>query len=81
MVHGFRRVGESSGGVFVFNGMDTVDASNASPSMRNLGHSYLVDSTSVIKDLHAIIASKLAARARGLLPKGQEPELYWQLPQ
>lgn len=81
VVHGFRRVGESSGGVLVFKGMDTVDASNASPSMRNLGHSYLVDSTSVIKDLHAIIASKLAAKARGLLPKGQEPEAYWQLPQ
>jgi esterase/lipase superfamily enzyme len=81
VVHGFRRVGESSGGVLVFKGMDTVDASNASPSMRNLGHSYLVDSASVIKDLHSIIASKLAARARGLLPKGQEPEVYWQLPQ
>ena len=61
VVHGFRRVGESSGGVLVFKGMDTVDASNASPSLRNLGHSYLVDSASVIKDLNAIIASKLAA--------------------
>jgi len=81
VVHGFRRVGESSGGVFVFKGMDTVDASNASPSLRNLGHSYLVDSASVIKDLHAIIASKLAARARGLQPMGKEPEVYWQLPQ
>lgn len=81
VVHGFRRVGESSGGVLVFKGMDTVDASSASASMRNLGHSYLVDSTSVIKDLHAIIASKLGAKARGLLPKGQAPELYWQLPQ
>lgn len=81
VVHGFRRVGESSGGVLVFKGLDTVDASNASPSLRNLGHSYLVDSTSVLKDLHAIIASRLAARARGLLPKGQEPEIYWQLPQ
>lgn len=81
VVHGFRRVGESSGGVLVFKGMDTVDASNASPSLRNLGHSYLVDSATVIKDLHAIITSKLAARARGLLPKGQEPEIYWQLQQ
>lgn len=81
VVHGFRRVGESSGGVLVFNGMDTVDASNASPSMRNLGHSYLVDSTSVLKDLHAIIASKLAARARGLTQMGVAPETYWQLPQ
>lgn len=81
VVHGFRRVGESSGGVLVFNGMDTVDASNASPSMRNLGHSYLVDSTSVLKDLHAIIASKLAARSRGLTQMGVAPDMYWQLPQ
>jgi esterase/lipase superfamily enzyme len=81
VVHGFRRVGESSGGVLVFKGMDTVDASSASASMRNLGHSYLVDSTSVIKDLRAIIASKLAAKARGLQAKGQDPDAYWALPQ
>ena len=81
VVHGFRRVGESSGGVLVFKGMDTVDASNASGSLRNLGHSYLVDSTSVIGDLRAVIARKLAAGSRGLLPKGKDPESYWQLPQ
>lgn len=80
VVHGFRRVGESSGGVQVFNGMDTVDASSASPSTRNFGHSYLVDSTSVIKDLHAIIGSRLAAKARGLIQMGAAPDIYWQLP-
>lgn len=81
VVHGFRRVGESSGGVLVFNGLDTIDASNASPSVRNLGHSYLVDSTSVLKDLEAIIGRSLAASARGLRAMGVAPQSYWQLPQ
>lgn len=79
VVHGFRRVGESSGGVLVYKGLDTVDASEASSSTRNFGHSYLVDSASVLKDLHAVIASSLAAKARGLTQMGTAPDLYWQL--
>lgn len=80
VVHGFRRVGESSGGVLVYDKLDTVDASNASTSIRNFGHSYIVDSASVIKDLSAVIAGRLAARARGLIEKGASPDVYWQLP-
>lgn len=80
VVHGFRRVGESSGGVQVFSGMDTVDASNASQSIRNFGHSYIVDSASVIGDLRAIVAERRAAKARGLTQMGAVPDIYWQLP-
>lgn len=80
VMHGFRRVGESSGGVLVYNGMDTVDASGASTSIRNFGHSYLVDSATVIKDLSSVIGKRLAAKARGLIQKGAAPDLYWQLP-
>lgn len=80
VMHGFRRVGESSGGVQVFSGMDTIDASNVSQSVRNFGHSYIVDSASVISDLRAIVAQRLAAKARGLTQMGAVPNLYWQLP-
>jgi esterase/lipase superfamily enzyme len=79
VVHGFRRVGESSGGVLVYKGLDTVDASEAASSTRNFGHSYLVDSASVLNDLHAVIGSSLAAKARGLTQMGTAPDLYWQL--
>ena len=36
-VHGFRRVGETAGGVFVYPGLETIDASSASLTMRNYG--------------------------------------------
>ncbi|MDX2205049.1 MAG: alpha/beta hydrolase [Hyphomicrobiaceae bacterium] len=79
VVHGFPRVGESSGGVQVYKGMDTIDASEASTITRNFGHSYLVDSTSVLKDLQTIIARQLGAKARGLAERGVAPDVYWQL--
>jgi esterase/lipase superfamily enzyme len=41
VVHGFRRVGETNGGVFIYPGIETIDASNASPSLRGYGHYYL----------------------------------------
>ncbi len=44
VVHGYRRVGETSGGVFTYPGIETIDASSASSMLRDYGHGYLVDS-------------------------------------
>jgi esterase/lipase superfamily enzyme len=79
VVHGFRRVGETIGGVFVYPGLDTIDASGAATMIREYGHSYLMDSASVLKDVRAIIEQKLAAKQRGLPEMGRAPDLYWQL--
>jgi esterase/lipase superfamily enzyme len=79
VVHGFRRVGETVGGVFVYPGVDTIDASGVVTMIREYGHSYLMDSASVLKDVRTIIQQKLAAKQRGLPEKGEAPDFYWQL--
>jgi esterase/lipase superfamily enzyme len=79
VVHGFRRVGETLGGVLVYPGVDTIDASGAATMIREYGHSYLMDSSSVLKDVRTIIQQKLAAKQRGLTEMGKTPDLYWQL--
>jgi hypothetical protein len=79
-VHGYPRVGETVGGVFVFPGFDTIDASRASMAVRAFGHSYLTDSAAVLKDIQAILKQKLSAEQRGLAPAGASPNIYWSLP-
>ncbi len=78
-MHGFDRVGDTSGKVFVYEGMETIDASKASLVMRAFGHSYLMDSKSVLKDLHTIMRQRLPAKLRGLAETGKVPEVYWRI--
>jgi esterase/lipase superfamily enzyme len=78
LVHGFRRVGETVGGVITFEGVDTIDASGAAAATRAYGHSYLMDSASVIGDIQAIVLDKaLATARRGLSGAGSSPNAYW----
>jgi esterase/lipase superfamily enzyme len=78
-VHGYRRVGDTAGGVFVYPGFDTVDASAASLAVRAFGHSYLTDSAAVLKDIRSLLRLKLSAKARGLAEAGISPDIYWSL--
>jgi len=80
IVHGFKRVGETEGGVFVYPGFDTIDASKAANAIRAFGHSYLMDSAPVLEDIKTIVQQKLAAKQRGLSEMGTSPNFYWQLP-
>ena len=52
----------------------------ASTLSQGLGHSYIVDSSSVLKDIRAIIHQKVAAERRGLNAMGSSPNAYWRLP-
>jgi hypothetical protein len=47
--------------------------------MRAFGHSYLMDSKSVLKDLHTIVRQRLPAKQRGLVETGKMPDVYWRL--
>jgi esterase/lipase superfamily enzyme len=76
-VHGFRRVGDTAGEVFVYEGMETIDASKVSLVRRSFGHSYLMDSAPVLKDLQSIMSQKLPAKLRGLIEAGKLPHRYW----
>ncbi|HEX2336679.1 MAG TPA: alpha/beta hydrolase [Hyphomicrobiaceae bacterium] len=80
VVHGFQRVGETTGGVFVYPGIETVDASSASSSSRALGHSYVVDTPSVIGDIKSVVLNRATTKQRGLTSTGTVPNIYWKFP-
>jgi esterase/lipase superfamily enzyme len=79
IVHGFSRVGDTIGDVFIYPGIETVDASGAATVARSYGHSYLMDSSSVLKDVQVIIERKIAAKLRGLKQVGSAPNEYWRM--
>jgi esterase/lipase superfamily enzyme len=80
VVHGFQRVGETTGGVFVYPGIETIDASSASSSSRALGHSYVVDTPSVIGDIRSVVLNHASTKQRGLTSTGTVPNVYWKFP-
>jgi esterase/lipase superfamily enzyme len=77
IVHRFRRLGETTGGVVTYPGIDTIDASSASKAVHGFGHFYVVDSPAVITDIKAIIGRKGPAKLRGLSEVGAPPNSYW----
>ena len=77
VVHGFKRVGETAGEIFVYPGLDTIDASSAATMSRAYGHSYLMDSAQVLRDIRALVEEKFAAKQRGLREMGVSPNQYW----
>jgi len=80
VVHGYQRVGETTSGVFTYPGIETIDASSASSSSRALGHSYVVDTPSVIGDIKSIVLNHATAKQRGLTSSGAVPNVYWKFP-
>lgn len=80
VVHGYQRVGETNSGVFTYPGIETIDASSASSSSRALGHSYVVDTPSVIGDIKSIVLNRATTKQRGLTASGAVPNVYWKFP-
>jgi esterase/lipase superfamily enzyme len=78
-VHGFRRLGETTDGVTIYPGLETIDASGAASMAKAYGHLYVTDSPSVLKDIETVIRKKLSAGQRGLSQIGISPNQYWQL--
>ena len=78
-LHDFPRVGLTRPTVQLFNGWETVDASEAAPVRRAWGHSYVMDSPRVIRDMQALIFLHLGAKQRGLPMTGTPPSSYWTL--
>jgi len=77
MLHSFARVGLTRPSVLTFAGWETVDATAAAPVRRGWGHSYVVDSPTVIRDMQALIYQNRGAQARGLRQTGTSPDNYW----
>ena len=79
VVHGFRRLGETTDGIFTFPGLETVDASSATSMAKAYGHLYIMDSPSVLRDIETIIRQQMSAAQRGLSQMGTSPNQYWRL--
>jgi esterase/lipase superfamily enzyme len=79
-IHGFRRVGESDGGVYVQDGIDTIDASSTTSIFRTFGHSYIVSSPALAADLGDWVAQGLPPGVRGLERLLQGKAVYWRFP-
>ena len=77
-VNGYPRAGDSSLGVFTFEGIDTIDATLAKTSF--WGHSYYRRSSPVIDDLRRLIVKREPISTRtGLIRIDNDGNVYWKL--
>lgn len=77
-LHGgdYVRIGDSSDGIAVIKGIETVDASGLDTSF--LEHSYFAESHSVLSDIRRLVLEGLRAAQRGLRPMETAPGAdYW----
>ena len=75
-VHGYPRAGDTEFGMLIADGIETVDASNASTDF--LGHSYFAESPDVITDIFDIIHQQVtAAKRRALELHEENGQSYW----
>jgi esterase/lipase superfamily enzyme len=73
---GYRRAGDSAGGVTVAQGLDTIDASSIRTDF--VGHSYYGDSGSVLGDMRNLMLLRKRAEERpGLAPVQSAAGRYW----
>jgi esterase/lipase superfamily enzyme len=79
IVHDYRRVGETIGGVLTFSDFETIDASGVAPTLRSFGHSYVVDSAKVLGDIAETIDLHFGAEQRNLPRQGTPPSAWWVL--
>jgi len=79
VLHDFPRVGLTRPHVLTYPGFETIDTTAAAPVLRGYGHSYVVDSPRVIRDMQALIFLTRGAQARGLPRQGVPPTAYWVL--
>lgn len=79
IVHDYRRVGETIGGVLTFADFETIDASGVAPTVRSFGHSYVVDSVKVLGDIAETIDLHFGAEQRNLARQGTPPSAWWVL--
>lgn len=69
------RLGDSSRGIFVADGMDTVDASDIDTDL--LGHSYYGDCLKLLNDVQLVIDRNLPPPERRLTSRAMEKLKYW----
>jgi hypothetical protein len=58
--------------------MVTIDASKVAPLARSFGHSYILDSATVLNDIEDVVVWQRGITERSLIPFGVAPNAYWQ---
>jgi esterase/lipase superfamily enzyme len=72
----YRRAGDTSGGVVVVDGIDTVDVSAVDTNF--IGHFYYGENRSVLSDMFLVLTQNLPPSQRpSLRPSGQPPNRFW----
>lgn len=75
-VHRYTRAGDTSDGVFVMAGVETIDATGVDTSL--LGHSYVTGTKSILYDMYYLIKYNIRASQRvGLRPICCDKGEYW----
>lgn len=74
--HGHPRAGDSGEALVVVDGMETIDASNASGGL--LGHSYYAEDRRIMEDIFGLLQTGQRADDRfGLEPRDTDQGRYW----
>ena len=74
--HGYKRAGDAGDGLLVVEGVETVDASDASGGL--LGHSYFAEDRRIMEDIFAVLQTGQRAENRfGLEAVDTEYGRYW----
>jgi esterase/lipase superfamily enzyme len=79
-IHQFRRLGESDGGVYLADGVDTIDASSTTSVFHAAGHSYIVGSPALAADISDWVSQDLPPPVRGLQRAQQGTTTYYRFP-
>jgi esterase/lipase superfamily enzyme len=74
-VHGYPRAGDTDDQLVIVPGVDTIDVSAVDTSF--LGHSYYVDSHSVVADLFELLHAKTPEQRQWLREEYHEAMKYW----
>lgn len=75
-LHSGERIGQGGNDVFVYEGLDTIDASGIDTSM--LGHSYFAQKEILMTDLKEVITKSLPpAKRKSLIEKLKAKLAYW----
>jgi hypothetical protein len=75
---GHDRVGDAQHGLFLTNGLDTIDASRIPTDL--IGHGYLAESKEVIDDVFQLLVRRQGPEKRRLNQENLGPFIYWRLP-
>ncbi len=74
--HGYQRAGDTSGGVTIVEGVDTIDSTDVETGF--IGHAYYAEAKSIVTDIFNLIRyGKRPSERQGLAPVASAGGQYW----